>query len=312
MNKLKLYTVNPFLTIMCSRARFRKFVFDHRQKLIDANNPAYAAIIAALTLLYESLFGRIEDYDVTLNDQVALTKRVIKIMHDCGRSAAKLEASVLVHYDKTDDVYKEFYPHGLTEYDNMNETTAEVLMDRLIEKTHTYSGDVGITWEPIFQDYRDKYDLAFAGQRGKMGNLDQTVDMYNAEFTPICIQLFKDMLTIMLQDPSHPEKLLGFFDETIVNFESHIHKLTIHAQSKAASDIHFDEEDTIQITSKFDHDLPYYFAVDIDSEPGTEIFKLIAHTKVKVKGPTTGAPDMKVIVFINDTDFDAKVEVLLK
>jgi len=310
MKSLISLAKNPFLTIKVARPRVQKFVYDHIQRLKNANNPHYAAIILAITALWESLFGNIETYDVSLNEQVSFTKQFRKIMHDCIASASELEPFVLVHYKKGTTEYEEFYPHGLTEYHKMNETNALVLMDRLIEKTHKYGSDVGLQWEPIFQNYHDTFDLAFAGQRGKMGAVDQTVDMYNAEFTPLCIQLYKNALTILLENTTHPENLLSFFDETIVNFESHIHKLTIQAHSNAASDLNFDEEDTIQITNKYEKLLKYCFSVDGEIDPDTKLFELPALTKVKVKG-AVAAPDQKVIVFINENDTDAKVELLL-
>jgi hypothetical protein len=312
MNSLETFTKNPFYTIRVARPRVQKFTFDHIERLKAVSNPNFAAIIASTTVLWQDLFGNIETYDVVLNEQVSFTNQVNKKMHEFVGKAVDLEPFVLIKYKKDNPVYQEFYPHGLTEYHNITQSTALVLMDRLVTKTHTYAADVGPTWEPEFTALRSGFQTLLASQKGKMGEVDDTVSGYEEQVKLLYIQLFKNTGLILAEYPDHPERLLDFFNETLVNFESHIHPLMIPKGEQKASDLTYTIDDTIVITSKFSKPLKYFFAPEADSQLSGTPNILAPNAKIKVKGPVAGAPDNKYVIFINDTDTDANVEVRLE
>lgn len=312
MNKLTAYIVNPFLTIKVARPRVQKFAFDHIQRVTSAANPHFAQIITDTTAIWQILFGNIETYDQDINDQVSLTNQLNKKMKEFTDNVVDLEPFVLTHYKKTDPVYHEFFPHGLTEYHNINQSTALVLMDRIIDKTHAYSTDVGATWEPLFTQIHDSYEALFAGQKEKMGEVDGVVSNYEEKVIDLYVQLYKNAMLIIAEYPKHPERLLDFFNETLVNFESHIHPLTIAPSEQKASDLNFTVDDTIVITSKCAKVLKYFFAPTAESQLVGAPQLLAANAKIKVTGPAAGAPANKFVIFINDTDTAANIEVRLE
>ncbi|MEI6122690.1 MAG: hypothetical protein WCQ95_03610 [Bacteroidota bacterium] len=145
MNKLSTYTKNPFITISTSKLSMQKFVYDHIQRMIAVNNPLFAAIIAATTTCWQNIFGNLATYDGNLNLQKGFTQQVVAKMQEFVDKALDLEATVISKFKKDTPKYKEFYPHYRTEYHNATQENILILMERMVNASHKYKNDIGLT-----------------------------------------------------------------------------------------------------------------------------------------------------------------------
>lgn len=312
MNKLETLVVNPFFTIEVSRGKVQQFVYDHIQRSTGFNIPAFAPFILETTTLWESLFGNIETYKDYLHDQVSLSKEVKNITAEFSEKALKLEYTVLSHYEKGGTVYREFYPFGRSEFHNITQPNILMLMDRMVTKSAKYAGDVGPTWETDFIDIRTRFQAIFADQKQMIGQVDGKSSDYEAQLSPLYVQLFKNICTIMAYYPDKPDRMLDFFNQTIANHETHVKVVTLPKNTNTAADITFTEIDILQIRSKSSFTLQYFFAPAPDSVPPETPFNLAANEVIEVNCSTIGLPENCFLIFINTNVSEGKVELLLK
>ena len=73
MRKLKSHTQKPFSYVMVGKERIRKFGLFHIIALEKAAIPEFAALLAAIKLIYEAMFGSILSRDDMENQRQAAT-----------------------------------------------------------------------------------------------------------------------------------------------------------------------------------------------------------------------------------------------
>ena len=308
MNQLEPHAENPFNTINVARERAQKFVNDNIQRMISAANPHFATIISETGVLYNQFFGKLEQHETAFLDRVADTGKVNSKIHDFLNKVIDLEPSVLVKYKKNTTEYAEFYPYGLSEYHNINLSNALLKMNRVIAKCHLYATDIGASWEVDFTAIRDDFTDLLNEQEGKKGLVDSTSTELDQQYGPLWTQLFKNMHIILAEYASNPVRMLDFFDQTIVNFVSHVHESKIAPQSKKASDIHFTVEDVMKISNKTGRVLKFFFGQNLYDAPSGVIYTLAGNAKMIIQGSQTGAPNNTLLIFWNETDFEGKAE----
>ena len=260
MKKLTTFSTNPFYSIKVSRVRIQKFLYNHIQRMIGIANPHFAAIIASTQGLWTSIFGDITHYDQGLILQVGLTKKADKAMADFIAKVVGLESEVAYKLVKGSADYIQIFPSGTSEYHKATKANILVLMERVIKASHTFASQLGLTLEAEFVAIRTEYNDQTEDQIQQMGDVDDLSPEFAAEKILIFDQLYKNMITILLEYITMPRKMLTFFDETIVNYRKHTsntYTLTIAANSKGVADINFTVDNTISIGSNYNFDLPY-------------------------------------------------------
>jgi hypothetical protein len=311
MNLLNTYSKNPFKTINTSKDSVQEFSYDNYKRMEAANNPAYAQIIPDTKAAWQMVFGNLEAYDADRNAKKSYTIQVKTLRKEFIDKAVTLEDLVAFKFKRTSDTYQLFYPHGRNEYHYATQDNILHLMKRMIDGTHAYPTELGANTETEFIALRDKYQEAWDRQRAGKGLVAEDIPDYKNKVEALFDQLYKNMLVILTENYKTPEAMLAFFDETIVNYVTHVKKETIQKQSRKVSAIVFGVDDTIQINSRFSKTLKYFFAEAADADPGTSANELTSKLKVRIKGSAAGAPANKCLIFINETDLDARVEVRL-
>jgi hypothetical protein len=221
MNKLASFRKNPFLSINIARSRFGKFVFIHIQRTKSANNPAFAPIIQATELLYNSIFINLENTDKYKNLKLGSTHDVNKKIKEFKALTIKMESLVDVKFEKGSDSYLEFYPNGRTEYHRANKKNILVLFERILKVTTTYETELGSDWKNTFsQLYNDFFPL-FEQQNKLKGAVSTTTSEFKELKKALCNQLYKNLLVILAEYYDNPVKAKFFFDESVVNWKKH-------------------------------------------------------------------------------------------
>jgi hypothetical protein len=312
MNKLLSFCLVPFYTISTSKDSIQKFTYDNYMRMKAANNPAYAARLLATKLVWELIFGNLENYDADLVMRQDLTVQLNTKMKEFIDKSLGLEPLVEYKFKKTSGTYQLFYPHGRSEYSKLNQENILFLMQRMINGTHTYASDLGATMEAEFTQIRDDYKEINDLQKEKKGEVSEAIPDFETKVKALYDELYLNMLVILAENYKNPTAMLYFFDETIVNYVTHIKTIKIQPQSNKAFELDFSADDIIVVTSKFSKTLKFFFAPTADSEMKSPPNELAGKLRQKVKGTDAGAPDNKFIIFINDTDLDATVTVLVK
>ena len=308
MKSIDPYSENPFYTIEVSHERVQKYVFVHIQFMKSVSNPHLAAIIAATEERWQELFGNLETYDADLNLQRGLTKDVNITVSQFSYKALKLEPHVEVIFDKGSAKYLEFFPHGRTEIHNLTLANGLLVMNRIVTSCGKYSADIGATWETELKDIRDNFQTLFASQQEKKGDVHGNTPVYDEITNRLYIQLFRNLGTLMAEYAETPDKVATFYDQSIVTYVSHTKSVLIQKVSRESFELNWTAENDIYINNKSNGPIKHFFALTADAETGTPIQEQASNTKVKITGVAANANDNKFIIFINETDADAKIE----
>jgi hypothetical protein len=274
----------------------------------SANNPNLAAIIAATEERWQEMFGNLQTYDADLNLQRGLTKDVNITVSQFSYKALKLEPLVESIFDKGTAIYLEFFPQGREEIHDLTLLNSLLVMNRIVASCGKYSADIGATWETELKDIRDNFKTLYASQQEKKGDVHGATPAYKEITNRLYIQMFRNLGTLMSEYAETPDKVATFYDQSIVNYVSHTKSVLIQKSSREAFEINWTAENTIFINNKSNGPIKFFFALTADTETGTPLQELASKVKVKTKGDAAGAPDNKFVIFINETDMDAKIE----
>ena len=308
MKSIDPYSENPFYTIKVAHERVQKYVFVHIQYMKSVSNPNLAAIIADTEARWQELFGNLETYDADLNLQRGLTKDVNIAVSQFSYKALKLEPHVEFIFDKGTAKYLEFFPHGRTEIHNITLANGLLVMNRIVASCQKYSADIGPTWETELKNIRDNFQTLFASQQEKKGDVHGNTPVYDEITNRLYIQLFRNLGTLMAEYAETPDKVATFYDQSIVTYESHTKSVLIQKNSREAYELNWTAEDDIYINNLSNGPIKHFFALTADAETGTPVQEQASKVKVKIKGSAVDATNNKFVIFINETDADAKIE----
>ncbi|MEI6852891.1 MAG: hypothetical protein WCL06_08615 [Bacteroidota bacterium] len=312
MNQLVTYTVNPFYTIVTGKDSIQKFGYDNYIRMKNANLPAYAQLVIDTKDAWQKVFGNLETYDADKNLQQSFTIQLNQKLNEFLDKAIELEGLVAFKFKKTSGAYQEFYPHGRDEYHQATQENIFILMKRMIDGAHKYPTELGATLEAEFTTIRDDFQIIWDLQKAKKEDVKDAIPDFTIKVHILYDQLYKNMLVILAENHLHPEKMLVFFDETIVNYVEHIKHVVIQKNSKKVTPLSFKVTDTITLRSLFDKPLKYYFAPNANTPPPPDIKTLEANAILDISGQDAGAPDNMVLIILNNTEFKANVDVLVK
>ena len=318
MNLLEPFTVNPFYTIVASKENIQFFGYDHKQRM--AADPNLALLLPPTIIRWEALFGNIEEYDTDFNLRVGLTKDMNAKMKEFIDKAITIEGLVAYKLHKHSSQYDEFYPRGLTEYHQINQSNSLTLMKRMIDASFKYKTELDdATLTTQFTNLRNDFKTLFDSQKTQKGVVDLSPNDFLEKKVALYDQLYKNMTFILNFYSDDPKKMLAFFDQTIVNYDTHPkaenapYILDIPANGRAVADISFSVIDTLLLSRHCTHTLSYFFAVTATEAAPTNPHELLGNNEAKVKGILAGAPQNKYLIFLNPSPTEiGKVEISLK
>jgi hypothetical protein len=312
MKQLEFYAENPFFTIDTSKDSIQKVGFDHHQRLIAAANPNLAAIIVETKNCWQSIFGNLQTYDSDKNEQQSFTIQVNAKMQEFVDKSVNFEGFVIFKLTKNSGPYQEFYPYGLNEFHQADQKNIVLLMERMVSKCHKYASDLGTDPETEFQTLLNDFNIIFASQKVKKGDVSLGIADFKAKSKNLFVQMFRNLGILIAEYPDKPEVILSFFDQTIVNYVTHIKTIKIQKNTTEAYELNPTVDNIIHIYNKSNGAIKYFFAPAEDSKAESTPSELAGKIRQKVKGIDAGAPVNKFIIFINETDMDANIELRLE
>lgn len=133
MRDLNMYFEIAFLKARISFENLRKFAEITIQR-ISMNNPGgiYTDILTALTNAYTSYFGDIVDEETKKALKEGSTITMNNAMNAFIGWVRQKEGIISGTFGIGSAIHQAFYPHGMTEYTNMDLGNAETIMNRYI------------------------------------------------------------------------------------------------------------------------------------------------------------------------------------
>jgi len=205
---------NLFSTPLITPDRLLLGAKDHLARITKANTThQFDAEIAILTPLIAVLEVNVSNVDTTLNLQSGQTDEVNLFTYNFHNTLSKLRG-VIAHSVGGEDTsaYKEFYPHGLTEYDLANRSTMPMLTTRINKAATKFATQLGVPITTELQAFQAGYVTARASQSTSIADLsidrtDKTGGVLDVE-----LAMNQSVHSIGFQFPGDVVKCSSFFN----------------------------------------------------------------------------------------------------
>jgi len=207
-----------FLSAKISKDRLQSFCEDHIQRL-NANNPGgiFTAILAAVTAAYNAYFGDVASEAVNLAVQEGKTIAMNESRVALEKNLSENEKLVAYTYRNNNAVYEEFYPLGLTEYQNADLPTFETITLRY----RTVLGNHAADFTPAFVlEYNTKQGTFVTNRQAQStakGNVASERSDIATTKPILAKQLTVNLLTISLEYVGDESKADVYFDQIILD-----------------------------------------------------------------------------------------------
>lgn len=218
MRNLRSFFVNVFATRELSDDRLRQFTEVNLRRMA-ANNPggALTARLAATTVAYDAFFGGIQDEATRTAIQQGLTLTMNAALEEFIRAVRRREGTIKSEFDRPSTVYEEFFPRGLSEYNQASLATVETLMDRFARAAARHAEVLGKPFAERFAALKVGFTAARAAQLTVMGEV-KGVKVGTAEArTALEDELMDNLLTLAMRFKRQPEAGMAYFDQSILH-----------------------------------------------------------------------------------------------
>lgn len=217
MLNLQTYFKNPFDTNRISDDNLRKFSEDHVQRT-TANNGSgiYTTILTPTIPLVTTFASAIDAENLKGGIQKGSTLEVNKIIEKFQKAVRRREGAVRSAFDDNSSQYMEFFPLGLTEYNEATMANIVTLMTRMKDRTNHYRDDLGLAIATEFADLLDEYEAQRTGQLLTFGQLEGLRTATATAREALVEQLGQNLLFIAGKNLNHPDRLDDFMDQSIV------------------------------------------------------------------------------------------------
>ena len=219
---------NPFDGKEIIPQRLLQFAKDHLKRLVKANvAKQYDALIALVTAKITDLTDNLNDLDVNKTVQRSQTQTVDQVTTAFQGSMSSLDGVIARAIGgKTAGAYLEFYPHGITEYDQATRVTMPTLLNRIQKASTKYNKalapDVVAELQGHVTSWNGSRDIQEDAKIEVVTNItDKPVAVLNMQ-----LALVQSMHTIGALYPADSITCGSFFNYSLLySFTHHTHDL---------------------------------------------------------------------------------------
>jgi len=318
---LESFTKNQFMKIRVGNNRREMFVNHHLMHLQASNpNGIYDGIIADTTILHNELAENLALRSYTAGAGKSSTFTVNQIIDECIDISRKLNAMAVIKFDKISSEYLEGFPHGFAEIQNITQAAFKPVAQRTLAFAKKYKTELGQEYVDKLEDILLRWDEKLNKREEVNTNAQTTRPAFETLWNKLCIQLQKNLYTILLANYDNTDVLFTYFDETLVNFRHHTsddtpdetYKLTIAPNTSKTANISFSPDDTLLIINNGIKPIFYYGAATADEQPKTAPIEIAAGDEAEVTALSLGAPANRFLILQNkDGAETAEVEIAL-
>ena len=214
MRTLETYFKICFGDYRITNDRIEDFTIDSIAKFEINNGDHYwdAAITDTKAVLL-AFQDKKTDKTETLHDQVASTITVDEYEDKYVALVRNAVGSITSMYPKNGPVYKEFFLKPMAYYTRPKRSLITVHIDHFIERFDAHSELPG-SLKQKFTDLKTEFDPARSTQVHNIASVGTLIVETSVERQDLNVQLFKNVLSVALRYPGHPEYASVYFDQS--------------------------------------------------------------------------------------------------
>jgi len=214
---------NIFNVVAITPDRLLLFAKDHLARLTKGNGSGkFTAEIAILTPLIAVLEEDVSTVDTTLNLQSGQTDEVDILALNFAHTMSNLEGVVANSLGGKGSIgFKEFYPHGLTEYNQINRKTAPLLTTRVFKAATKYATALGIPVTNQLKAFQASYDTKRDAQTTSIADLSSIRTDRGDTETNVQIALVQSLHLVGTLFPTEVVTCSGFFNFNLLYTVGH-------------------------------------------------------------------------------------------
>ncbi len=218
MIELAKYFRILFMSVRITDERLKDFCESHIQRL-TANNPGgvFTTILNNITTAYNSFFGDMSSESLNLAVQEGKTIAMNASRIALEQNLSENEKLIAYTYRNAPETYEEFYPLGLTEYQNADLPTLETISERYKTVLASHSADFPAGFVTDYNTFQGLFKTNRAAQTTAKGNVAAERSDLATTRPALALQLTTNLLTIALQYVGDESKADVYFDQSILN-----------------------------------------------------------------------------------------------
>ncbi len=207
-----------FLSAKISRERLKDFT-EHHILSLTAHNPGgiFTAILTAVTTAYNNYYGDLSSEMVNLAVQEGTTIAMNESRVTLEKQLSDNEKLVAYTYRNDRNTYEEFYPLGLTEYQNADLGTFDTITERYKTVLGNHAADFTAGFVSDYNTASATFKSNRDAQVTAMSNVTNERSDMNTTRPALAKQLTINLLTIGLQYVGDESKCDLYFNQAILN-----------------------------------------------------------------------------------------------
>ncbi len=207
-----------FLSLKITNDRLKSFTEDHIQRLI-VNNPGgiFTAILTAITTAYNNFFGDVASESLNKAVQEGKTVAMNEARKALEKNISENENLIAFTYRNNKSLYEEFYPLGITEYNDADLSSFDVITKRFKDVLESHAGDFTVDFVDEFIEKRGTFVTNRNAQLTAKAKVASERSDIATTRPALATQLTKNLLTIAMQYLGDETKCASYFDQTILD-----------------------------------------------------------------------------------------------
>jgi hypothetical protein len=226
------YLVNPILAERMSDDNLNKLASSHIARLkayvpdpsVVLYGVSVSTIIAAMLsdtqTVYSAWRSSTEAESAERSNKSGRTITVDEAIADLKSFISRKEGVIADKFPRKSAVYKESFPLGLTEYSNLTKKNADTLLKRFITTLDAHKADFEASLLTEANAKYSTYESLREGQLESKGKVQDEIADSEKKRYGLSVQLYKNLVTLLLLNPEEPEKAKSFFDESFLKKKS--------------------------------------------------------------------------------------------
>lgn len=223
---------NPFIAERISDGDFNKISSYHIGSLkvyATTAEPVFFGvpentIISAMLVATEDLYNNWKSSsEIKASEKSVKEGKTINVndaVKDIKSFISRKSGVIADKFSKGTPTYEEFFPLGLKEYSGVRLKNAERIFKRFIT---TLDRNKNSFDEAMFTEASEKYNTYLAArslQLQTFGKVKDGMTVTEEKRYKLGVQLYKNLLTLLLINAETPEKVTNYFDESILKKKS--------------------------------------------------------------------------------------------
>jgi|GEM_PF-2399202 len=216
------HLTNPFLALKIGNERFDKLSLGHIEsaKLLDTNGSPYAALftdnLASTQTIYKSFSESISVKALNKAQKEGKTITVYTGIKSIKNYISGKEGVLKDKFPKGSPIYEELFPSGVHEYSKATVKNIGYLLKRFIDSLTVHQADIDKSILDGAQSLYDGFMQTRQSQLSKKGEVKDGSTTTETLRKQLSVQLFKNMLLLLLINVDNPEKVKDYFDEAFI------------------------------------------------------------------------------------------------